>query len=273
MISIIRSLFLASFFFASAFSHSELGTGFALMPAHSTWALLVQNLRANEISDAVHIYMQPFREYQLAARNRDITPQQLKSSFLAAVDILEDSVRNLIITSDEYGPAKDNTEPFLTMSTAVFKLKKAESVAPVFNISTLEAFSRQRLKHMIGVKKTNYINFLIRKNTYQSILKEWGIIGSRLPKCEFRKLMARNIDLQYVEHMTAVYLDVLRLRGNVISVDKMPKVLKYFGKLRQDEVVNNIKTLGNGYSTSSPPYSSFLIVVCTFYAILITVMF
>lgn len=274
MIKPCKFVLLISSIIASISTHSSyFGNGFALMPPTSDWSKLVQDLKSDNISTLVHVYMQPFREYQAAARNRDITPQQLKASFVAAIDILQQSVGNFAVTSGEYEAAKENSDTFLTMSSAVFKLKKAENVAPVFNVSTLEAFSRQRLKHLIGVKKTNYINFLMHKSAYQSILKEWSIISSRMPKCDFRQLIARNVDLKYVEHTTAVYLDVMRLRSKVISIDKMPKILKYFGNIRQDEVVHNIQALGNGYSTSSPPYSSFLIVVCTFYAILITVMF
>ena len=86
--------------------------------------------------------------------------------------------------------------------------------------------------------------------------------------------MERNLDLNYIEHMTALYLDVMRLKGKKKGFDdELPMVLNFLKNLRKDEMVKKIEALGNGYSTSKPPYSGFLIMITTFYALLITIMF
>lgn len=256
-----------------AVKQSDFGNGFTLLPSDSDWYKIVKNLNAGEIQEVVDIYINPFKEYQAAARNRDLSPKQLKKAFVVAITLLQESARNFSLTSEEFQSAKNDADSYLIMSTAAFKLKKAEELAPIFNTATIEAFSLQRLKHLIGTNDTSYISFLMRKNSYENILQEWNVIGSRLPKCDFRGLIARNLDLVYVEHMTALYLDVMRLRGKRGTSDKIPHDLRFLRKMHQDEVVKKIAALGNGYSTSKPPYSGFLIVVCTLYALLFTVMF
>lgn len=256
-----------------AVKQSDFGNGFTLLPSDSDWYSIVKNLNANEIQELVRTYMTPFKEYQAAARNREISSTQLKRAFAVAISILQESARNFSLTSEEFQNAKDDADLYLIMSRAVFKLKKVDDLAPVFNPATIEAFSSKRLKHLIGSKDSSYISFLMRKNNYESILQEWNVIGSRLPKCNFRELMARNLDLAYVEHMTALYLDVMRMRGKRGLSDKLPHGLRFLRNLHRDEVVKKIEALGNGYSTSNPPYSGFLIVTCTFYALLFTVIF
>lgn len=257
----------------NAVKQSDFGNGFTLFPSDSDWYHIVKDLSASEIQEVVNIYTKPFKEYQAAARNREISSKQLKKSFVVAIALLQESARNFSLTSEEYQSAKDDADSYLIMSTAAFKLKKVEDLTPVFNPSTIQAFALQRLKHLIGSKDSSYITFLMRKNNYENILHEWNVIGSRLPKCDYRGLMARNLDLAYVEHMTALYLNVMRLRGKRGTADKLPHGLHFLRKLRQDDVVKKIEALGNGYSTSKPPYSGFLIVVCTFYALLFTVIF
>lgn len=257
----------------NAVKQSDFGNGFTLLPSDSDWYEIIKNLNAEQIQEVVEVYVKPFKEYQTAARNREISPKQLKKAFVAAIGLLQDSARNFSLTSEEFQNAKDDADSYLIMSAAAFKLKKVEDFAPVFNPATIEAFSLQRLKHLIGKNNTSYISFLMRKNSYENILQEWIVIGSRLPKCDFRELMARNLDLTYVEHMTALYLDVMRLRGIRGTSKKIPRGLRFLRKMYQDEVVKKIEALGNGYSTSKPPYSGFLLVVCTFYALLFTVMF
>jgi len=256
-----------------AVKQSDFGNVFTLLPSDNDWYKTVKNLTAGEIQEVVGIYIKPFKEYQTAARNREISSKQLKKAFVVAITLLQESARNFSLTSEEFQSAKDDADSYLIMSAAAFKLKKVEDLAPVFNVATIEAFSLQRLKHLIGLNDTSYISFLMRKNSYENILQEWNVIGSRLPKCDFRGLMAKNLDLAYVEHMTALYLNVMRLRGKRGASDKLPHGLRFLRKMRQDEVVKKIEALGNGYSTSKPPYSGFLIVVCTFYALLFTVMF
>ena len=256
-----------------AVKQSDFGNGFTLLPSDSYWQQIVKNLNANEIQEIVGVYMKPFKEYQIAARNREISVKQLKKAFVVAISLLQESAKNFSITSEEFQSAKEDVDSFLIMSTAAFKLKKVEDLAPVFNPVTIEAFSLQRLKHLIGSEDSSYITFLMRKNNYENILQEWNVIGSRLPKCDFRGLLPRNMDLVYVEHMTALYLNVMRLRGKRGTADHLPHSLRFLKKLRQDEVIKKIEALGNGYSTSKPPYSGFLITVCTFYALLFTVMF
>lgn len=257
-----------------AVSKSDFGNIFVLMPSNSDWNNLVKDMKSDEIKTVVKIYTKPLKEFQEAARNRDITPAQLKKAFIAAVSLLQESAKNFSISAEEYQSSKDNLEPLLNMASTAFKLKRADDLAKIFSIKTLEAFSRQRLRHLLGVKKTSYVTYLYRRSSYENMLMEWKIIGSRTPKCKFRSLMERNLDLNYIEHMTALYLDVMRLKGKKKGFDdELPMVLNFLKNLRKDEMVKKIEALGNGYSTSKPPYSGFLIMITTFYALLITVMF
>lgn len=260
--------------FVISVRHTDFGNGFAALPSSSEWKGLVKGLKGCQIQKMVHTYMAPVMEYQEAARNREIDVEHLKTAFLTAIALLQESAKNFELTSDEYQDAKEDPDSFLIMPSAAFKLKKAEKLAPVFTVESLENFSRLRLKHMLGNKDTSYITFLMRKNSYENTLEEWGVLGSRMPKCSYRALLARNLDLPYIEHMTAVYLNVIRIRGKGDKfAKKLPRILQFVKKFRQDKVIKKIEALGNGYSTSKPPYSGFLIVVCTFYALLITVMF
>ena len=252
---------------------SDFGNAFAILPPSSVWYSLIKDSDAHEIKKMVKIYIQPFKEFQKAARNHEISAEQLKVSFMAATKLMLESAKNFSISSKDYEIAKNDLDSYLIMSSSAFKMKQAKKLAPVFKAETLEAFSRLRLEHLLGGENSNYITFLMRHSSYQSTLQEWNIIGSRLPKCSFRSLMIRNVDLSYVEHMIALYLDVMRLRGKVNLASKLPTGLKFIAKLRKDEVVRKIEALGNGYSTSTPPYSGFLITVCTFYAALLMVIF
>lgn len=255
-------------------SQNDFGSAFALFPPKSDWKGLVKGMEAKDIREAVNIYMAPIKEFQCAARNRRIKPEKLKLAFVTAIKLLQESVRNFSITSEEFKAAKEDIDSFLVISSAAFKLKKVEDLEPVFTVESLKAFSLLRLKHLIGTQSTSFITYLSRKNSYENTLQEWNLIASRLPKCQYRPLMARNLDLDYVAHMTALYLNIMRLRSKGDRIEqKMPRIIKYFRKLRQDKLVDKIEALGNGYSKSNPPYSSFLIVVCTFYALLFTVLF
>lgn len=252
---------------------ADFGNAFSILPSSNDWFPLIKNADAIEIKKIVKIYMQPFREFQKAARNHEISAKQLKASFVAATSLMLESAKNFSIPSNDYESAKKDIKSYMVMSSAAFNMKEAEKLSPVFKVETLEAFSRLRLKHLLGGESSSYISFLMRHNSYQSTLQEWNIIGSRLPRCDFRSLMVRNVDLSYVEHMVALYLDVMRLRGKVNLASKLPTGLKFIATIRKDEVVRKIEALGNGYSTSTPPYSGFLISVCTIYAALLMVIF
>lgn len=265
-------VFLAKF--VVSVRQSDFGNGFSVLPSSGEWQNLVKGLSGCEIKKLVHNYMRPVAKYQEAARNREIDVGQLKVAFLTAISLLQESAKNFALTSDEYQDAKEDIESYLVMPSAAFQLKKAEKLAPVFDIEDLENFSLQRLRHMLGSKDTSYITFLMHKNSYENTLEEWSVIGSRFPQCSYRELFARNIDLPYIEHTIAVYLNVMRIRGKGGKLlKKFPRALQFIRKLRRDNLVKKIEALGNGYSTSNPPYSGFLIVVCTFYALLLTVMF
>lgn len=272
MILCLILVFLAKF--VVSVRHSDLGKGFAVLPSSGEWQNLVKGLSGSEIKKLVHIYMKPVAKYQEAARNREIDVGQLKVAFLTAISLLQESAKKFALTADEYQDAKGDVDSYLVMPSAAFKLKKASKLAPVFDIEDLENFSLQRLRHMLGSKDTSYITFLMHKNSYENVLEEWGVIGSRISKCSYRELFARNIDLPYIEHTVAVYLNVMRIRGKGDKIiQKLPRALQFIPNLRRDDLVKKIEALGNGYSTSNPPYSGFLIVVCTFYALLFTVMF
>lgn len=258
---------------ASAVHQSDFGTGFALLPPSSDWNEILKEMNAAEIKEAVKIYLEPFKQFQRASRDLKIKPKQLKLSLVTAISLLDESVKNFSISSEEFKDAKGDIDSFLVLSNATFSLKKIKDLEPVFDVDSLEAFSRLRLKHLVGTKHTSYISFLMKRNSYENLLNEWNIIISRYPKCEFRGLFARNLDLAYIEHMTALYLNIIRIRGKGDAIKKMPAILKFIRKLRKDSMIHKIEALGNGYSTSNPPYSGFLIVVCTFYALLFTILF
>lgn len=259
--------------FASAVNQSKFGNGFALLPPSSDWNELLKDMSASDIEETVKIYMEPFKQFQRASRDLKIRPKQLKLSLVTAISLLHESVKNFSIASEEFTDAKGDIDSFLVLSNAAFSLKKIKDLEPVFDVDSLAAFSRQRLKHLIGTKQTSYISFLMKRNSYQNLLNEWNIVASRYPKCEFRGLFARNLDLAYIEHMTALYLNIMRIRGKGDAIKKMPHILKFIRKMRRNTMIHKIKALGNGYSTSNPPYSGFLIVVCTFYALLFTILF
>ena len=267
-------LFLINYFYVASVSQSDFGSGFALFPASSNWKVLVKGMKAKHITEGVQVYMAPFKEYQAAARDLRIKLDELKLAVITAISLLQESARNFAISAEDFNAAKEDIDPFLVMSNAVFKLKKIEKLDSVFSVESLETFSRLRLKHLVAAENTSYITFLMNKNSYESTLQEWNVIASRLPKCQYRSLMSRNIDLCYVEHMTALYLNVMRLRSKGDKVEaKLPRIIRYLQNFRQDKLIAKIAALGNGYSTSKPPYSGFLIAVCTFYAILFTVLF
>lgn len=259
--------------FVFSLRRTDFGSAFSVLPSSVEWESMVKDLNGTEIKEIVHIYMLPIIEFQKAARNREINVDDLKNSFLTAISLLQESARNFALTSDEYQDAKRDINSFLIMPSAAFKLKKAEKLQPVFSVESLSNFSRQRLKHMLGRNDSSYITFLMHKNAYESTLEEWNVIGSRIPTCSYRELLARNLDLSYIEHVTAVYLNAMRIRRKSGKSIKLPRILRFIGEIQTDNLVKNIEALGNGYSTSKPPYSSFLIIVCTFYAILLTVMF
>lgn len=258
---------------ATSVRHSDFGNGFSLLPSTGEWNDMVKYMNSEEIKEIVQIYMEPLKQFQRASRNRKITPKQLKLSFVTAVSLLHESVKNFSISSEEFMESKDDLDSFLVLSSAAFRLKKKKDLEPVFDVESLEAFSRLRLKHLVGSKSTSYISYLMKRNAYESMLNEWTIIASRYPACEYRGLIARNLDLGYVEHMTALYLNIMRMKGKDKVIARMPRLMKYINKMRKDEVVTKIEALGNGYSTSNPPYSGFLIVVCTFYSLMFTILF
>lgn len=208
-------IFLLNFVFSVR--QSDFGSGFGLFPPNSEWKSLIKEVQAQDIRETVEIYMAPFKEFQTAARDRSIKPEKLKLAFVTALTLLQESVRNFSISAEELHSAKVDTDPFLLMPSAAFKSKKAEDLDQVFTVDSLEAFSRLRLKHLIGTLNTSYLTFLMRKNAYENTLKEWNVVASRLPKCQYRPLMARNLDLNYIEHMTEVYLNIIRLRSKEIK--------------------------------------------------------
>lgn len=254
--------------------HSDFGNGFSMLPSSGEWQTLVKGLSGCEIKKLVHNYMRPIARYQAASRDREIDVAQLKVAFLTAISLLQESAKNFALTSDEYQDAKEDVDSYLVMPSSAFNLKKAEKLDPVFKVEDLENFSLQRLRHMLGTNDTSYITFLMHKNSYENTLEEWSVIASRIPQCSFREIIPRNIDLPYIEHTTAMYLDVMRIRGEGDKfLKKLPSSISFIRKYRRDNIVKKIEALGNGYSTSNPPYSGFLIVVSTFYALLFTVMF
>lgn len=251
-------------------SQSDFGHSFALLPPEKHWRRIVRDASAREITALVHDYIQPYAEYQRAARDMSIAPAKLKDALVLATDLLYESSRNLVILEEEFEESKREIDVLLDVATAVFRLERAKRLLPVFTPATIEAFSRRRLRSLL-FDQAGYLKFLVRKYNYETTVKEWHVVASRLPQSRYRALLPRNLDMHYVSRMTAVYLDVMRLQEER-RTDKKPA----FGqrlKLRfhKDEWIGRIEALGNGLSVSKPPYSLFMIAVTVMYAVLVSV--
>ena len=78
--------------------------------------------------------------------------------------------------------------------------------------------------------------------------------------------------MPYIEHMMGLYLDAMRLRAEQYPDGKLPRHKQMLMKIHKDQLLKNMEMLGNGYAVSKPPYSAFMILVSTLYALLVTLM-
>lgn len=272
--AILMGLVLASRL-AAAMGNSDFGHPFVLLPKQTAWSTIAAESNATEITEMVHSYIQPFTQYQLTARNLSIPTETIKDNIIAALELLIEASKSFVVPKSEYEEAKKDIESSLKLPLTIFTLKRAKAVEPTFNPEALADFTRIRLKHLL-THKEGYMNFLVAKYQYEGTLNEWQITATRLPKCKFRGLLARNLDMKYIEHMLAVYLDAMRLkeldRRRGKPHRELPTTKKIFMKFHKDTLIKHMESLGNGYAVSKPPYSAFMVFATTLYAILITVM-
>jgi hypothetical protein len=269
---VLASILLALFSGVEALGSSDLGHPFMLLPKQSSWqTLAVEAANATQITALIHAYMAPFTEFQKAARDLSVPAEQLKANVMAALDLLAEASQSLNIPKSEYDDAKKDLDSALKLPMTVFTLKRARAVQPTFTPESLAAFTKLRMSHLL-THKAGYMNYLVAKYQYDGVLKEWQITATRLPKCKFRSLMPRNLDMVYIEHSLAVYLDAMRLREKFKEGMHISPTKKLLMKLRRDRLLKNMESLGNGYAVSKPPYSAFLILATSMYALLITLM-
>ena len=264
-------LFLTLPALTGAMGNSELGHPFQLLPKESSWHTIAVQSDAKNITALTHAYITPFTQYQRAARDLAIPVEKLKANLVAALDLLSEASKSFSIAKADYEDTKKDLESALKLPLTIFTLKRAEAVAPTFTPEALAAFTRIRLTHLI-THKDGYMNFLVAKYQYEGVLKEWQVTATRLPKCKFRSLMPRNLDMAYIEHTMAVYLDAMRLREKVKEGMHISAPKRLLMKLHKDVLLKNMEALGNGYAVSKPPYSAFLILASTMYALLIALM-
>ncbi len=251
--------------------NNHIGHPFQLLPKQSSWPTIAADSDSNQISTIVHAYIKPFALYQIASRDFSIPAQKLKENVIAALDLLAEASKTFNIPKSGYENSKKDIESALKVPLTIFTLKRAKAVEPTFTPKALAAFTKVRLSHLI-THKDGYMHFLVAKYQYESTLKEWLITATRLPKCKFRALMARNLDMAYIEHTLAVYLDAMRLRDKAREGESIPLHKRILMKLHKDTLIKNMESFGNGYAVSKPPHSAFLILATSLYALLITLM-
>lgn len=255
----------------SAISNSDFGHPFNILPSENNWQSMAQEMDAKNITSMVKAYIGPFAEYQAAARNFSISSEQLKDNVIAAIELVLEASKTFIVPPGDFSNTKTDLEALLKLPDIIFSLKRVERAAPTFSAPVLRAFTRQRLTDMI-IHKKSFMNYQVSKYQFELTLKEWTTTATRLPACRFRTLMPRNLDMPYIEHMMGLYLDVMRLRAQKYPDGKLPMHKQMLMKIHKDQLLKNMEMLGNGYAVSKPPYSAFMILVTTLYALLVTLM-
>jgi hypothetical protein len=251
-------------------SQADFGKAWGLLPPESEWYKLVKAYNTKSQCRAhVKVYMEPYKEFQLASRNGFVTPSKLKTSLTTALDLLYSASRALEITSQDYSGS--NYDELIFAANNVFRFGKARSLRPVFDPQVLEAFSGQRLRDLIA-NKANYIQFSIRKYQYEQALREWSEVANRVTEDEYRNIFPRNLDLDYAEERIVYYVYEMMERTMEYPSRNLPKIEQLLMHFYKDEWIKKIELLGNGASLSAQPPSFFLAGVLVFYTILISLL-
>jgi len=245
---------------------------FELLPSDHDWYKVVKYYDTKkQCRFHVQAYMQPFREYQVSAKNKYIVNSNLKTALTTALNLLHDAVNAFQIPSEEYGN-KSYEADMLLSANSVFRFGKAKKVRPIFDPDSLEAFSRQRLIDFFA-NDPRYIVFLKRRHDYMMVLQEWISITDRLPEEDFRVLMPRNLDLKYAEEQIIYYVSEMMEKTFEYPDRNLPIGKYLMMRLIKDEWVRKIESMGNGASISATPPSLYLTFVAMLYTLLVVLLF
>ncbi|PJF17804.1 hypothetical protein PSACC_02370 [Paramicrosporidium saccamoebae] len=176
------------------------------LPPKDDWRAILKSFdKPDDIKPYVEIYVKPFQQLQKATRDNKISPESMKTSMHALLDLVQQCCKNFNITTDIFkGRKKEDFRKILDGATQVFEGPNADHLEPVFKKISIHRFMHQRLDDMLVAAKTkdevlNRVKKLsdLAKNL-QKKSKEWKPI-------KFKYIIQRNLDLQVVaQYSTSV---------------------------------------------------------------------
>ncbi len=211
------------------------------LPPKQDWPLIIKSLEdVDQVKSYVRIYTQPFRELQTAERSASISPDVVKASTVAMLELSHTACRMFNISEATFEKhSKDSFRQALEDATGVFEGPNAQHLEPIYKIRSVRNFVFQRLDDMLVAAK-KYKDFMQAKQSYEKHLEYAHRIMKNWESSRYKYIVPRNLDLDLVRKYSVEAISA--------RLDK---------KLEAEDVDSlrwQLSSLGNGASKLAIPW-------------------
>jgi hypothetical protein len=184
----------------------------SILPPRHDWRAILRSFEKPDDVDAyVTAYITPFEELQAATRNASVSPDTIKTSMLAMLELVQTACNSFNISEATFDRRqRDDFRAALRNATNCFNGPNAQQIEPVFEPRSLRHFVFQRLDDIL-VSSHNYSGMKRRLLDYKrhahSLRKQLHGWSSKY----FKFIIHRNIDLQLVKQYSS---EIMRANVN-----------------------------------------------------------
>jgi hypothetical protein len=193
---------------------------FDLLPQKDGWRRLSRTLKSdNEVPKYVHIYAEPFKQLQRAARNENITVGMIKRSVLVALHLTIEASKTFKLRKQDF-QTRDmkDIHSMIKKALTTYDLRMADRLSPIFTPGPLKSFASQRFEDMFFAHK-HYNDYKKERRQFETKLKQLRSDIKKTKGSDLRHLVLITADIEEIEKRTAKNLIAFRRDIDYIKKD------------------------------------------------------
>lgn len=169
------------------------------VPPKRDWPAIIKSLEdVDHVKSYVKIYVAPFAQLQAAERSATTSPDVIKASTVAMLELVHTACRTFNISEVVFEKhSKDAFRQALEDATGVFEGPNSQHLEPIYNIRSIRNFIFQRLDDMLVAAK-KHRDFLQMKSDYEKHLEYAHRVLKNWESYHFKYVITRNLDLNLV---------------------------------------------------------------------------
>ena len=222
---------------------------FNLFPNKEGWKRLSKTIKSDkDIPKYVHIYAEPFKQLQKAARNDTITVDVIKRSVLVALHLTIEASKTYKLRKQDF-QSRDikDIRSMINKALTTYDLRMSEQLYPVFTQIAVKNFANQRFEDMFFAHK-NYSYFKKERTQFENKIKQLRSDIRKAKGSDLRNLILITADIDEMEKRTV---------KNLIAFRNEIEYLKKEEDFRKAET--RVKKLGSDSSSIKGNYALFIL--------------